>query len=123
MIRKEIYNLKSGDTITVSGPGVCSVQVNERRDPSRECYQYRTSQDPRIRALERRGVKKWYDTGEPLERRKEDKSSPRAEPSIFWHTFAGWLQSRRKGEDRRQDTDPAWIHKNWGRRGKERRKG
>ena len=28
----------------------------ERRDPNRIMYQYRTSQDPRIRALERRGA-------------------------------------------------------------------
>lgn len=40
--------------LTVPHGTKVEIKYEERRDPSRAMYQYRTSADPRIRALERR---------------------------------------------------------------------
>ena len=40
---------------TVPHGAKVEIKYEERRDPDREMYQYKTSADPRIRALERRG--------------------------------------------------------------------
>lgn len=49
--------------VTVPYGTKVEIKYEERRDPNREMHQYKTSRDPRIRALERRnliaGVKYW----------------------------------------------------------------
>lgn len=98
--RKALFNRRFFNGVRESvGPDFRT----ERRDLNRTMYQYKTSRDPRIRALERRGGAK---------------DTPSAEPSIFWHTFAGWLRSRRTGEDRRKNDSTSEMGRRSRRRGK-----